>query len=129
MTKHRELKVKVVHPKYGVGKEGITIRELLELIAEGAVPPLDEETFLISYTGLKDKNRKEIYEGDILKFQHYNTFVEGDCEYITTVYWENGEYKNTCNFSEESREVIGNVHENQELLEDTQQNRFDGESQ
>ena len=83
---------------------------------------------LMQYTGLKDKNGKEIYEGDIVRisFQKNNPAgVQDDRWYtkITTVEWADGyagfnpfcyqeHYQNNANLLE----VIGNIYENSELL-------------
>lgn len=72
-----------------------------------------DEIELLEYTGLKDKNGKEIYEGDILPNSHQKNCV---------VIFENGGfiakgkgfYIVPQHFQE--CEVIGNIYENPELL-------------
>ena len=84
---------------------------------------------LMQYTGLKDRNGKEIYEGDILKGNggaedfFFDIGFEEGC-FIAKMPWiKNGEIypelKAYCGFKEDfiSIEVIGNIHENPELLE------------
>lgn len=87
-----------------------------------------DEKYLMQSTGLKDKNGKEIFEGDIVKFS--------DCDdevYITPVVWDknyacfgvsfSGGYPISFDYLEEfytelkDIEVVGNIYENPELLE------------
>jgi len=65
---------------------------------------------IMQFTGLKDKNGKEIYEGDIIKNKYGVKRV---------VEWKEGH--NAIGFalgraSSDHREVIGNIYETPELL-------------
>lgn len=71
------------------------------------------------YTNLKDKNGKEIYEGDIIKEPHPNMGLD----MVQSVEWDNKSgsflpfgYTEWHTFPHEC-EVVGNVYENPELLE------------
>lgn len=75
---------------------------------------------LMQYTGLKDKNEKEIYEGDIVKIQ---TVKVNEDDYIigTVVYSEyEGMYLTNKGYIlgriSHRAEVIGNIYENKDLL-------------
>ncbi len=75
------------------------------------------------YTGLKDKNGKEIYEGDIIHEKWYDkeTHIKqdriGKVEYFCDGFtcWFRGFYKELGMFPTKNIEVIGNIHENPEL--------------
>ena len=71
----------------------------------------------MQYTGRKDSEGKEIYEGDILQNEHhfkYQVVFKGDCWRCEPI--KNNYFKNR--FIGNDLKVIGNVYKNQELLED-----------
>ena len=94
---------------------------------------LFDEVELIQYTGMKDRGRLEIYDGDIISFTE-RTVNGGEFTYVCTVFQhERGTWRveGSCvGFKEESKtrrdlasirnfcEVIGNRYENPELLKE-----------
>ena len=84
-----------------------------------------QELAIMQYTGLKDKNGIEIYEGDILKLDliHHPCGIKEpikDSE-ISAVYWDNIEmrFRNKFNYAGNFKyaEIIGNIHQNPELIQ------------
>ena len=100
-----------------------------------------ENIIIMQYTGLKDKDGKEIYEGDIIRIfdcqygihLHKDKSSEPlpkDVNYI--VFWSSGDARFLCKTIDTNelfcvgtigawvgwkKEIIGNIYENPELLE------------
>ncbi|KKX52469.1 YopX family protein [Brevibacillus borstelensis] len=76
---------------------------------------------LMRFTGLRDKNGKEIYEGDIIRVEQWN--MNGIVNFASGMFKVSDPIRTEFNpslasFMVEVRcEVIGNIYENPELLE------------
>ena len=89
---------------------------------ETAIYSFDEVEFMEN-TGLKDKNGKYIYEGDIVTVNGtWDCIIEykqSSCAFVLKSIdsrWSTGYFSNYDDI-EEMLEVIGNVYENEELVE------------
>ncbi|HBB5352001.1 TPA: hypothetical protein KBR24_003045, partial [Listeria monocytogenes] len=91
-----------------------------------------DDVLLMQYTGLKDKNGKKIFEGDIVAFSEddfhvFNSQVEYfsedgypafDIKVPSTYYFDSNVFSEVSMSGLYEIEVIGNIHENPELLEE-----------
>lgn len=78
------------------------------------------------FSGLKDRSGKDIYDGDIVKYElpNFPVFEADDIGEEFTEYIEVVEFKNGCfecdnvptSAMNEHMEIIGNIYENQDLI-------------
>lgn len=78
----------------------------------------DDDWVLMQYTGLKDKNGKEIFEGDIVTGKGIQGVIKWIPEHCGFLIHEEIGYTfiNAGNAPETNYEIIGNIYENPELL-------------
>lgn len=112
------------------GKEGVLFevvadKKIYKLSLDNLLPESCYSTTIQEFTGLKDTNNVDIYEGDIIRYERLSEctrFING---YRSTVEFIDGSFgfimKGFNNMFMDLREdyniqVIGNIFENSELL-------------
>lgn len=140
-----EIKLKAKEPinGYKVGETLIIINSIFDLSNGVAFHPINKKFEIVykrQFTGLKDKNGKEIYEGDVIFNSNRTLITMNEDKRLYVVKWQDGEYNNQQTwlqknpgfifekiivdgkkymdliFSKEQIEVIGNIYENPELI-------------
>ena len=115
----RKIKFRAWHktPKGGYMHTDLLIDgdgELMEGTFDGVMPVVGafKDDVLMQYTGLKDKNDKEIYEGDLTMY--------GEVAYLDDGFCLIDKGDNVLGLRDmvynEKLEVLGNIYENPELI-------------
>jgi hypothetical protein len=109
----REIKFRVWSKEPKKMNPGFDMHDVFRLHTEPRNPPVYpyENYVLMQCTGLKDKNGKEIYEGDRIMI-HAVDFSHSFPETIDDIF----KAHRLCGESTTHWEVIGNIYENPELL-------------
>ena len=87
---------------------------------EGAISSKSPSIKIMQYTELKDKNGTEIYEGDIVKVKDIYSNIEyvGFVDFADASFIIKTSYMSAYRWMDYEVEILGNVYENQELLEE-----------
>lgn len=96
------------------------IDDFIDGLSLGKIGRIEKIISKDQYTGLKDKNGVEIYKGDIIKHSDKYYIAKFDLIFGLRFIDSRGYYVipiEPINRSQTSIEIIGNIHENPELLE------------
>lgn len=103
-----------------------TIRSIAEQHSVGVIDndgDYNDNLIWLEYTGLKDKNNKEIYQGDIAKIYYKGAWVHVEIFWnelgMWCFKWPDGYINNyplPSNKGKTTFEIVGNIHENPKLL-------------
>jgi len=98
-----------------------SIINYVRICIDGTVDRSENQVILMQYTGLKDKNGKEIYEGDIFSIEDCEDYT---MEYVDYVEFKDGMFQSHYEQNPIHAEIynneitiIGNIYSNPKLLE------------
>jgi len=107
----REIKFRA---RYRITEKGFVYFSLDDLLHREGVMFPEDLAEIMQFTGLRDKNGTEVYEGDLIK----DTVGDiREIKYVSNGFWLS--YPNGGHYIplEEFMEVVGNVYENPSLLQ------------
>lgn len=116
---NREIKFRIWNGARFIGPT--SPKELLLGCPNGDEYGFIDDLIFQQFTGLKDKNNKDIYEGDWVEYEY--EMHEGDMEdslsevkFMDGIFYFGDFATNDLNFRRTSLKIIGNIFENPELL-------------
>ena len=89
-----------------------------ELKQDGVFIPFADNLIIMQSVGLKDKNEKEIFEGDIIRRKTFKKDGSPNGHVYSTVVWDQERAAFKYNAGVHC-EIIGSLYENPDLLPDT----------
>jgi hypothetical protein len=94
---------------------GITPNERIETGPSGYSK--SKKITIEQFTGVLDQKRKEIYEGDIISGEFYNTEYHHSTTVIHPVVFNNGAFNISSNlWHKPTLKILGNLHQDSKLL-------------
>lgn len=94
--------------EFGYGTEELAIRGVNQTLKAYSE---DDNWVIMQYTGLRDKNGKEVFEGDVLEFS-FNGFTEnGVIEFVEHGFWIKKPNENNFLPNMDRTKIVGNIYE------------------
>lgn len=114
---------KKMYPRVGISLYGIQCYKDNDNFPEQLIIDRGQNCFeIMQYTGIRDRHGKDIYEGDIVRRyinSRGNLYPSNYRKNIVIIEFKNAAW--TIRKQTDRYEIIGNIHENPELLEVTKQ--------